>query len=366
MGCDKERISVALLGILPPPNGGIASWTKRMLSSEYMEAGANLYLVDERLSKGRAVFGSASKRNLFDEIGRCVRIWKDLNRCIKQNSVDVVHANIPAFPLSMLREIGCAVVAKANHSKFVIHFRCTVPVAARGKVSRWILGRILSLSDAAIVLNQRSLDFVKSISDTNAYLIPNFVSEVDIPNLMETNFQRSSGPLMRVLYAGGLIEEKGVLDVIAVAKRLPAVEFRLAGEGDALDGLDVPGNVTMLGSLDKDALRLEYQFADAFLFLTRFQGEGFSNSLVEAMSYALPCVCTEWAANRDMVGDYPELVVPIRDVDSAQYALTLLDDPDFRREVGESNQRKVLSDYRESVVAQKYLTVYRGVCLGRN
>ena len=57
-------MKVALLSPLPPPSGGIAEWTQRMLVSD-LKDDWKLEVVDEKVIEGREVFGEKSKKHFF-------------------------------------------------------------------------------------------------------------------------------------------------------------------------------------------------------------------------------------------------------------------------------------------------------------
>lgn len=356
----SEAIRVALVGPLPPPAGGIASWTRRMLDSEELAGEVEFLHVDESVSGGRTVFGQGSKRSLVGEAKRCARIWKDLKAALERGA-QVVHANVPASTTSLARELVCALISKRAGVPFVIHLRCTVPITASRGVSRVLLGAILWTSTAAIVLNSSSEAFVRGVSKTPVYLIPNFVSTNELERGKAVASKEKRGHLNRVLYAGGIVESKGAFDIVEVARALPGVTFRMAGAGRFPPYLEIPANVELLGQLDREALAEEYALADAFLFLTRFKCEGFSNSLAEAMCMGLPCVVTDWAANADMVGDGGGFVVGCGDVVAAVGALQALDDPELRAAMGKKNREKAADEYSERVVVARYLDVYKKV-----
>lgn len=355
----KTRLKVILLGPLPPPAGGIASWTRRMLESPYLAESVETVHVDETVSHGREIFGASARRSLHGEIARCRRIWRSLDDALKRGGVDAVHANIPAATLSMVREIVCAIIARRRSVPFIIHFRCTVPVMVSSGLSRCVLKLLLGLSSAAIVLNVPSEAFVKHLTKAKTYLIPNFVSEV------EASFGRFRkkyvGPIKKVLYTGGIVESKGAFNILEVARHMPGVEFRLAGKGELPVGYELPRNAVLLGQLDRDAVLKEYERADAFLFLSRFRGEGFSNSLAEAMAMGLPCVVSDWAANREMVAPDGGIVVDDQDISEIVGALARLDDPSLRRSMGLGNMDKVTRLYSEKKVVERYIEVYRAV-----
>lgn len=354
-----EKINVALLGATPPRSGGIASWTDRMLRTKEFSS-IQMVLVDERLNPKRDVFGLKSKKRFVDEINRCKRIWKDLEKTIEESDIDIVHSNTPATITSLMREIVCAKIAKRKRCHFVAHFHCTVPVVVKSKIHRNVLKAFLSLSDVAIVLNVQSKQFLEQICNTPVYVIPNFVLDEECarPN----GKRRVRRKISRVLYAGGITEEKGVYDILRVAHYCTDIEFRLAGAGlISKEVADIPNNVKLLGPLEKNELALEYEASDAFIFLSHFKSEGFSCALLEAMASGLPCVVTDWAANKEMIGDGGGIVVPCSDPEAVVSALQKIDDPLIRKDQSERNIRVVREKYSEKTVVGMYSDVYRTI-----
>lgn len=356
----QNKLKIALIGPIPPPAGGIASWTLRMLHSDFASRYVDFVHIDESVIAGREIYGREAKRSLSQELKRCFRIWGDLRTALKGGDVDAVHASIPAAPLSMLREIVCASIANRFGVPFIIHFRCTIPNYVTNGITSWLLGLLLSRSEAAIVLNRASEKFLNEFYRTPTYLVPNFVSSAELEISREA-LRTYDGPLRSVLYTGGIIESKGAFDILKIARELPNIEFRLAGKGDFPSDIPVPSNVVLLGQLSKDAILDEYGKADAFLFLSRFKGEGFSNSLVEAMSAGLPCVVTDWAANADMIGEDGGFVVDYHDLGSVVGALEYLNEGERRREMGSANSSKAAQLYSEETVISKYIDLYRAV-----
>lgn len=353
-----RKIKVALIGPVPPPAGGIASWTLRMLSSDIAAKDIDFIHIDESVSAGREIFGLEAKRSLPKEFARCRRIWNDLENAIIYESAELVHANIPAAPLSMLRELVCAMIANRHNIPFVIHFRCTVPVYASNPIALFLLKSLLIRSSAVVVLNEASKVFVEKMTDTPVYLIPNFISSEELA-LAVKSAHSYNGSLSKVLYTGGIIESKGAYDILEIAKAMPEIEFRLAGKGGFPGDAVIPKNIRILGQLSRESICAEYKKADAFIFLSRFRGEGFSNSLAEAMAFALPCIVSDWAANADMIRPNGGIVVDYRSINSVVQSLKYLNSPNHRREMGRANQKKVMELYSEDVVMYQYLKLYR-------
>lgn len=349
-------MKVVLLAPTPPPAGGIASWTVRMLQSQ-LKNGWQVAVVDEKAIGKRQVFGNKNKRNYFDEWKRCCRIWRNLRRELKDPEAKVVHSCIPSVPLAMLREYICAGITKRRGRKFVIHFRCTVPNTIQGKFAHFMLKKLCDKSDMIFSLNQQTSDFLMRRTKTPIRLIPNFISAeelVQAPNIRET--------VNTVLYVGGVIETKGAVDMLEVAKQFPDIQFRMVGKSatdveDRAKTMELR-NVVFAGTKNRDEVKQELQDADIFMFLTYFYGEGFSNSLVEAMAAGLPCIATDWAANRDMLEEKGGAVVPVKSPDAAAEALRNMCSYNVRVAQSAFNIQKVQNCYIDKVVQDMYVDCY--------
>lgn len=350
---------VVLLAPTPPPAGGIAGWTVRMMNAS-LKNGWQVEVVDEKVIGSRQVFGDKSKRNVFTEIKRCRKIWKDLKRALKDPDTEVVHSCIPSITSSMIREYVCARIAKRRGKKFIIHYRCTVPNTTKGRLGRFMLKRLCNKSDLIITLNTQTDEYLKRITKTPYVLIPNFISADE---LVESHVIRPE--MKKVLYVGGVVETKGAYDMLEIARRFPDIEFRMVGKTDsaveefaASEGI---GNVVFTGPKDRDEVKEELADADVFLFMTYFRGEGFSNALAEAMAAGLPCIATDWAANKDMIGADGGAVVAVKDTEAAIKALESMLPADIRLSQSVANIKKVRECYVDSVVLDQYVDAYESL-----
>jgi glycosyltransferase involved in cell wall biosynthesis len=170
----------------------------------------------------------------------------------------------------------------------------------------------------------------------------------------------TDGPF-ELLFAGRLIREKGIFDLLEALARMRTRErthVTIAGEGPELaalraraEELGVADLVTTTGHLGQDDLARFYQQADVFVLPTYF-GEGLPTVLLEAMGHGLPIVTTRLrgAADRLVAGDNAVFVEP-RDPAALASALdAMFADPDARAAMGERNQRKVVEFAPDRVV----------------
>jgi glycogen synthase len=106
----------------------------------------------------------------------------------------------------------------------------------------------------------------------------------------------TSAPL-RVMFAGRIEEEKGVFDILDMAEALPAVEFSLCGDGQALPeirrqiGARALRNVKTFGKLNRPQLLERYLDAHLVIVPTRsIFPEGFAMVVAEAILLLRPVI----------------------------------------------------------------------------
>lgn len=347
-------MNVALLAPTKVWKGGIGRWTERYLNVD-LQGKAKLFLVDEKPIDRRESFGNRIKRNYFTELKRCHIIWSNLRKTINDNEIDVVHSCIPSAPLSMLREYICARIAKHHKIKFIVHFRCTVPNMVKNKIDLFIFKEFCKVCDGIILLNKESQNFTQRYTTHVTVVIPNFVDQDEINEHYEVRKL-----IKNVVYVGGVIKEKGCMDLIDVARNFDGVNFHLIGNpsDEVLNYAKKTSNVIFHGVLETEQIKQLLYDSDVFAFLSYFSGEGFSNALVEGMAAGLPCLVSRWAANEDMVENIGGMVVPIKSVNEATLALSHMD-YEFRKEASKFNIEKIKNEYCDDVVTRKYLDFYQ-------
>lgn len=354
-------MKVILLAPTPPPAGGIAGWTVRMMQSE-LKNGWSVEVVDEKAIGSRQVFGKAGRVNLWEEFKRSRGIWKGLKQALKDPEAKVVHSCIPSTTFAMLREYLCAGITHRRGRKFIMHFRCTVPNTTKGRAGRMMLKALCHRCDMIFSLNEQTSRYLNTLTKTPTRLIPNFIRSEEL-----TENHEIGEKLRNAVYIGGIVKNKGIPDLLTLAEKRPDISFRLVGKGDASfeeeakkKGLT---NVVFTGPKDREGVKEELRRADVFLFMTSFRGEGFSNALCEAMAAGVPCIATDWAANRDMLENKGGVVVPVGGVAEAEKALADMESAETRKTMSEWNIGKVKASYLESVVLGQYVDAYEELSL---
>jgi glycosyltransferase involved in cell wall biosynthesis len=140
------------------------------------------------------------------------------------------------------------------------------------------------------------------------------------------------GPVL--LYAGRLSEEKGVLDLPdiyrKVKERIPHARLALAGTGPCLDKLkEACPDALFLGWVGPDRLAEAYSAADLLLLPSWF--DTFSCSLLEALGCGLPAVAFDTKGPRDILAGESGGLLADGPAQMADLAARLLEDPERLR-----------------------------------
>lgn len=167
-----------------------------------------------------------------------------------------------------------------------------------------------------------------------------------------------------IIFAGRLIREKGVVDLLEALRRVNDVlpcRLILAGTGPLANqlmaqarawGLD--DRVDFRGYLDTDGLAHAYASAELFVLPT-YWDEGFPTVLAEAMSVGLPVITTRIRGSADLLseGENCLFVLPRDPVQLAARILTLLNDTELARRMSSANRSRIAS-FRPDVVGTAY------------
>jgi alpha-1,3-rhamnosyl/mannosyltransferase len=128
-------------------------------------------------------------------------------------------------------------------------------------------------------------------------IVPNGVDEFFSPGDEEGDY---------LLFTGTIEPRKGVDDLIAAWRSLPAPRPRLVLCGDRGWGVDVPDDVEVTGYVTRERLRQLYRGAMAFVYPSRY--EGFGIPPLEAMACGAPVIATRTGAIPEYAGDAALLV----------------------------------------------------------
>jgi glycosyltransferase involved in cell wall biosynthesis len=369
-GARKRRI--LLVSPLPPPQGGIATWTQTILARG-LPGRFDLEVVNTRVTRKHF---SDNARPTPKELWRTFSIIRKVWSAVRSGRCSVVHINhAPHTGIGILRDYVVARIATHYRVPFAIQLRGTydsarIPSGFIGALQRRAYRGVFRRASAILPLdaaseNRLNTDSPENVGKTNA--LPNFIECATVPAKSEP--QRPEGPL-RVIFAGALIRDKGVYTMLELARRLEGVSLTLIGRSSpemaaemaqAIEHDGLHDRLHLAGEMPNERVRETVTGQDVCI-LPSFT-EGFPMSVLEAMAIGLPVVASPVGALPDMI-DVPEggFLVGFGDIDGYVEALTRLrDDRATAATMGIYNRERALSDYDYDVVAQRLADLYSGL-----
>ncbi len=347
-------MKILLVSPIPPPGGGIASWTRRYLDSKIAKE-HEIILINTAVKGNR--IKNLNKKNILEEIKRNLELIKEVNRISKSNKLglDIAHINTPCSKTGIIRDYIMIRILKRNNIKVLVHFRCDVPYMINNKVSKKILEKIVSKADILITLNKKSQEYIQKNFGKSSKILPNFLSEEYIKIAHEK--KNIKDKIENVVFTGHVTESKGCGVILEIAKEYPEKKFELIGYiSDEFKAIDLPKNVTLRGEVKTEEIRKFLNDADLFLFPTHT--EGFPNSVAEAMAFGIPILATPVGAIPDMIEEQGGILENIEDVEQFKKSIKILENKEKRKRMSEWNKNKVINNYDINSILQNLITIY--------
>jgi glycosyltransferase involved in cell wall biosynthesis len=348
---------VLLASPLPPPSGGIATWTRIVLEEGFC-GDYEPVVVNTSVSARRAAFEEPPRA--WDELARGLQIATRFARALLTERPRLVHVNSSLSAQGVWRDLLLAVLARSFRRPVVVQYHGAFPEPpdpARGALGRWALRWLVGLASTNLVLGEVFVAALgRSAHGRGARALPNFIDDSALAR-PAANRELRVGTL-RVVYLGSLIASKGSRELVEVARRLPALSFTAFGSLPSGEEPDVPPNLRLAGSIAREQVLDALDASDVLLFPSH--GEGFPYAVLEAMASRLPVVASRVGAIPDMIdeGRGGFLLAP-RDVPGLCGALeSLARDPELRARMGAHNRRRVEADYTRSRVMAQLARIY--------
>ena len=170
-----------------------------------------------------------------------------------------------------------------------------------------------------------------------------------------------------IAFAGRMSPEKGVDTLLAAARRMAAVPFKVAGDGPALSEMTAkaPRNVEFAGRLDAGDLQTFYAGA-RIVVVPSVWFEQFPMVILEAMALGLPVVASRIGGLSEIVEDGVTgcLFDPGNAEDLAEKLGSLWNNPELRRNMGRAGREKVLRQYTRDRYYNNLMAVYQEAIRG--
>jgi glycosyltransferase involved in cell wall biosynthesis len=361
-----------LVGLFPPSRGGMTTFLLNLVGS-YLAAGYDF--VPFNISR-------PPKRNVIDNWGYG-SVWRGGIRRIAVGLL-VTAWHLVAFPFVVVaRRIDLIQVHASDYQQFwealayVVMGRLlgrSVLMRIGGALDRFYedssprgrraIRKAVGLPHVVIVQSEYWRDFLSRLGRKDRVIVlNNFVPDRDAGPREE----QSAAPASCLFLAGTEARRKGIEVVLDATKLLKGegilVRMRLVAVPDSasarIRSAGLEGMVEMLGPLSRQEVLREMRRSDIFLLPS--YGEGFPNSLVEAMAQGMAAVVTPVGAVGEVVADGDGAIfVPVGDAAALAEAVgRLAGDQELRERMGRHNREIVRSRFTPAAVLPALEGAYR-------
>lgn len=337
-------MKIVLISPLPPPNGGIATWTE-MYQKVLIKQNHQCVVINTALHSKRKI----NPNNLYigEETQRFLKIRRELKRTIK-NDEYIVHINSSGSTLGLIRDYLLSL--NVLKTRTVIQFHCDLGFIKKTLIRKFMLKLISRRVKTSICINKSSYDFLKNIGLKHLDLVPNFYSKE-----YENHNYRSI--LSSVLFVGRVCRDKGVDIIYELSKYLQNITFTLVGfVEDSSYYKNKPDNVVLLGDCSWKDIKSEMKKADLFLFPSLH--EGFPMVILEAMAFSLPIISSNAGAIPDILDNNCGIVVENNKAETYFNHIIGISSMEKRQEMGLNAYKKV-KKYDVNEIVQIFLSIYR-------
>jgi glycosyltransferase involved in cell wall biosynthesis len=360
-----------LVSPLPPPAGGIETWTRLLLENIGDRSDIEVELVNTVLRFRRQSDPRISRRLFFGGFQAVLDVFK-VQAAMRRFRPHCVHINSSAS-LASIKDRLMLKAAKKNGIRAVLHFHNgLVPSLARRGGLHWRLVRSnMRLADVTALLGE---SMVKEIRRHDHNLVV-----TNVPNAIDVDARFAAGPLetrnglYKFAYLGKLNEKKGLLDLIAAGLALKRSDFVLTLIGSIemeferqlrrLAGRSGERLFKICGEQSADRAIEMLKECDTLILPS--WSEGFPYAILEAMAAAKPVIATEVGAIPEMLGSKMHmpcgLLVPPKSPralgEAMAYAIT---NPTLMQAMGTRGLQRVRERYSFPVVYEKLREIWFG------
>lgn len=334
--------NILLVSPLPPPTGGMASWTEEYLSYAY-ENNINCYHINSAVTGKRI---KSWKVNYVAELIRMSSIRSKIKNYIKHRENIVIHYNASCFTGGLIRDY---LVLRDIKQPIIYQCHCNLRTNLNNSIATYMFNKVCKLANTICVLNSDSLKIAKKYHNKVKY-VPNFINE---SCSMDVHINTE---LKEVCYVGRVENRKGINELLEASVKMPNINFNIIGPLENEYEFDKFLNVKVWGRKEHGEVMRILKTMDAYILPS--YSEGFSLGILEAMSCGLPVVATNVGSASDMIGNKGGVLIDAKSSQSIIDALHKIENKSVRKKMSEYNLDKVRKEYTIDVVMKMLNEIY--------
>ena len=222
-------------------------------------------------------------------------------------------------PIPLIRDTLLLISTRWLFHRTVFHFQASGISELIPRLPSWqqfFIRRAMFKPDAAIQLSELTVADASFLEAKHIYFVPNAAEDYS-HSISRTQATATMTETCRILYVGTVCKEKGILYLLDALAKLrkdsPKIHLDIVGGFQPSDfeeivrarinALSLNSVVTVHGQKTGNEKWKMFANADLFCFPTFYPSEGFPCVLVEAMSFSLPIVSTNWRGIPSIVDD---------------------------------------------------------------
>jgi glycosyltransferase involved in cell wall biosynthesis len=356
----QTLLKVVVVGQVPPPVNGQSLMIREFLNGSY----SDMELIHVPMAFSRLTSEIGSFR--FRKLAHLVRVLSAIAIArLRTGATILYYPPADANLVPVLRDLVLLIPTRWLFRRTVFHFHAAGLYAIYPrlpKLLRLFFHLAYDRPDLAIFTTTATSAESVHLRARSTVIIPCGVPDHSFSLNDEPESPSSSSPAVpTILYAGIICEAKGILVLLEACRilRQAGTPFRLVCMGSFLPSAfenevenivrsnNLESNVDFVGTLTGREKHHAFATANIFCFPSHYPAESFGVVLIEAMSYGLPIVATEWRGIPEVTGDDGgACLVPIQDpVALAAMLHTLLVSPLRRESMGHSNRKRYLAKF---------------------
>ena len=370
-------MKLLLISPLPPPVGGIASWSVNILKYLSNKPDGFKFLHQNSAISGRRITKYNAVTRIFFGVKESRAVIKKLKENIRIFKPDIIHLTSSAS-FALIKDFYILQLARKYGIPLITHWRFgRIPDLAKRRNWEWyLLLHIIKKSYLSIIIDEKSYRTLHGLGFKNVLNIPNPIS-IDLEQKAKrVSLKARIRHKGRLLYVGHVTKGKGVFELVEACTQISEVEellligpyeenvktklLKIAWAKD--DGLWLK----MYGTIESEKV-LSLMNRSAILVLPSYT-EGFPNVVIEAMGMGCGVIASDVGAIPEMLDVTSEnpcgICVPAKNIELLKEAIELvIKNPDAAQSMGTNGVNRVLSNYTIEKVVKQYKSAWENaVC----
>lgn len=300
-----EKNNKVVSFVIPKISGGGAERVVTVLSSALADMGYDTHVIIHRHSKMEYPISNNVKLIYLDDESRgmghfagLIHRLKVVRKYIKDNKIDII---IPFLDSCVVHTF---IASRGTKCTFITTLRNNP--YERSKQEKRKCDFVAFFADANYVQNQIQKDYFSKRIQKKTFIVPNPVN-----NTFFEKGKTYSGKIEKLVAIGRLNSQKNYPRLLnamkIVLEKHPDVSLSIYGEGDLFQELNdkisemnLDKNVVLCGRSNDITQVLDSH--DLFIMSSDY--EGMPNSLMESMSYGMPCISVDCPTGpSELIGD---------------------------------------------------------------